>query len=69
VVEIELEGYLETMRKKKSRVWGGPSGIVSKNLNQRYFTKRCLTLQVTNSGIQVIPPYRVFKITLVQNGR
>ncbi|OIW34064.1 kinase-like protein [Coniochaeta ligniaria NRRL 30616] len=28
VVEKELEGYLEALRKLKSSLWGGPSGIV-----------------------------------------
>lgn len=28
IVEREIEGYLETMKKLKSRIWGGPSGIV-----------------------------------------
>jgi len=28
VVEKELELHLETLKKLKSRVWGGPSGIV-----------------------------------------
>lgn len=28
VVEKELEVYLESMKKLKSKVWGGPSGIV-----------------------------------------
>jgi aminoglycoside phosphotransferase (APT) family kinase protein len=29
VVEKELEIHLETMKKLKSKFWGGPSGIVS----------------------------------------
>lgn len=32
IVEIELEGHLETMRNLKSRIWGGPSGIVCEPL-------------------------------------
>jgi hypothetical protein len=30
VVEAELERHLETMRALKSKVWGGPSGIVGR---------------------------------------
>ncbi|KAK2595522.1 hypothetical protein QQS21_006750 [Conoideocrella luteorostrata] len=29
IVEVELEGYLKTLRSMKSDIWGGPSGIVS----------------------------------------
>lgn len=29
VVEVELEGYIATLRSLKSEVWGGPSGHVS----------------------------------------
>ncbi|KAI1839928.1 hypothetical protein JX266_013862 [Neoarthrinium moseri] len=49
VVELELDGYLETLRSLKSSSWGGPSGIVSISP----------PFDVRSLRDKVIPPYRV----------
>lgn len=61
VVEVELEGYIATLRSLKSEVWGGPSGHVSFSTLGPPFPPFPPFPAFTNMYTKVIPPYRVLQ--------